>query len=113
MTLTLLYHDPEIEKYLSCVNLFREVNSRNGIDSSVLLSKEELQPVFYKVCYILDVITVTELLRLGGDPLWANPDGVTCTINAALSPIDARKKLRVLQSKGVSILNYVLILMPL
>ena len=67
-----------------------------------ILTKECLNPIFYRACYSLDCFTVTELFRLGGDPFWTNSEGITCIINAALSPIEARKKLLVLQSELVS-----------
>ena len=69
------------------------------------LSKAKLQPVFYQACRDLDYNTVTELLRIGGDPFWTDSKGFTCIIMAALSSIDARNKLRVLQSKRVIIIN--------
>ena len=65
-------------------------------------SKEELNQVFHRACHDLDSSIVTELLQLGGDPFWTNSGGITCIISAALSPIEARNKLRVLQSKTVS-----------
>ena len=69
------------------------------------LSEDQLQPVFNQACQDLDFNTVTELLQIGGDPFWTNSEGFTCIIMAALSPIDARYKLRVLQSERVSIIN--------
>ena len=69
------------------------------------LSEDQLQPVLNQACQDLDFNTVTELLRKGGDPFWTNSEGFTCIIMAALSPIDARYKLRVLQSERVSVIN--------
>ena len=67
------------------------------------LSDDQLQPVFNQACKNLDFNTVAELLRIGGDPFWTNSKGFTCIMMAALSPIDARYKLRVLQSEWVSV----------
>ena len=67
------------------------------------LTKEKLQLVFYQACGEFDHTVVRELLLCGGDPFWQHPDGFSCITNAALSSIDARYKLRVLQSERVSI----------
>ena len=40
---TVLCYDPEVEKDLIFISLFREVTSENGFDEFILLSKEDLR----------------------------------------------------------------------
>ena len=84
----------------------KHFSGKNVVALARHLSKDQLQPVFHQACRDLYHSTVTELLRIGGDPFWTDSKGFTCIIMAALSSVDARYKLRLFQSFKASIMNY-------
>ena len=57
----MLYYDPEFEKYLTFMNLFREVTSENGIDEFIILSKDELRLLHHRSEHLSPTLSELEI----------------------------------------------------
>ena len=61
-----------------------------------------MQKVFNSACDMSTSDVVTQLFQLGGDPLWVDEQGVKSIEESALSNVEPRRKIQVLQSSFVA-----------